>query len=89
MYLELSVLVLFTFAYGLFSKRISRLPMSGPIVFVLAGIALGPSGLEWFHADVSRSQFQVLVDLTLALILFTDASNSNFNRSRKEALTPL
>ena len=32
MYMELALLALLTFAYGLMSERISKLPMSGPIV---------------------------------------------------------
>lgn len=77
MYLEIAILAVLTFVYGLLSERISKLPMSGPIVFVLLGVGLGPVGLGWFQPDVGRSQFQMLVDLTLALVLFTDAANSN------------
>ena len=87
-YLPLAILALFTFAYGLLSGKIAKLPASGPIVFVLAGVVLGPMGLGWFHGDVGREEFHVLVDLTLALILFTDASNTNFSVLRQKWQLP-
>jgi NhaP-type Na+/H+ or K+/H+ antiporter len=88
MYLELAVIALFTFGYGLLSERIARLPMSGPIVFVLAGVTLGPMGLGWFQSDVEGTRLQHLVDLTLALILFTDAATTNFAVLRRSWQLP-
>ena len=68
MYEELAILGIFTFCYSIVSGRVEKLPTSGPIVFVAVGLLLGPLGLGLFKNDVSRDQFRVLVDLTLALI---------------------
>ena len=76
-YIEFAVVAIFAFCYSLISARLEKLPVSAPIVFVLVGLLLGPLGLGWFHGDVSREAFRVLVDITLALILFIDAANSN------------
>ncbi len=76
MYEELAVLAVFTFLFSIISGRIEKLPISGPIIFVVAGLLLGPLGLGWFEDDVSLVEGRVLVDLTLALILFIDAANA-------------
>jgi len=77
MYIELAILALFTFIYSVVAGRIEKLPVSGPIVFVITGFMLGPLGLGWFKDDVSQVEFRMLVDLTLALILFIDAANAD------------
>ncbi len=88
MYEELAVLALFTFAYSIVSKRIEGLPTSGPIVFVLAGLALGPLGLGWLGGKFDRVEFRVLVDLTLALVLFLDASTSDLSVLKRQIKIP-
>jgi NhaP-type Na+/H+ or K+/H+ antiporter len=77
MYIELAVLALFIFCYSLVAGRIERAATSGPIVFVVAGLLMGPLGLGWLDGDVSRTGLRVLADLTLALILFIDAANAD------------
>ena len=76
MYEELAVLAIFTFLFSIISGRIEKMPISGPMIFVVAGLLLGPLGLGWFEDDVSLVQGRVLADLTLALILFIDAANA-------------
>lgn len=76
MYIELAILALLTFAFALISGRVEKLPISGPIIFVLAGLVLGPLGTGWLKDDVDLSEYRTLVDVTLALILFTEAANA-------------
>ena len=45
MYTELAVLALFVFCYSLVAGRLERAVASGPIVFVFAGLLMGPIGL--------------------------------------------
>ncbi len=74
MYEELAVLSVFTFIYSVISGRVEKMAISGPIIFVCVGLVFSPLGLDWFKDDVSRIEFRVLIDLTLALILFIDAA---------------
>ena len=76
MYIELAIFALFVFCYTLIAGRLERAPASGPIVFVASGFVMGPLMLGWFDGDVSRTELQVLADLTLAVILFVDIGNS-------------
>lgn len=88
MYEQLVVLSLLAFAYCLISGKVARLPVSSPIVFVAAGFLFGPGGLGWLADDVTRDGLRTLVDLTLAVILFSDASNSNFHVLRRQWRLP-
>ena len=88
MYIELAVLALFIFCYSLVAGRLERAATSGPIVFVVAGLLMGPVVLGWFDGDVSRTGLRVLVDLTLALILFIDAANADLAILKRQFRIP-
>ena len=88
MYIELAVLALFIFCYSLVAGRVERAAASGPIVFVIAGLLMGPLGLGWFDDDVSNTELRVLADLTLALILFIDAANADLAILKRQFRIP-
>jgi NhaP-type Na+/H+ or K+/H+ antiporter len=88
MYIELAILALFIFCYSLAAGRLERAPMSGPIIFVAAGLLMGPLGLGWFDGDVSRTELRVLADLTLAVILFIDAANADLSILKRQFRMP-
>ncbi len=79
MYDVLAILALFVFLYSMIAGRLERTVISGPIIFVTAGILMGPLGLGWFNEDVSDVNFRIFADLTLAVILFIDAANIDFS----------
>jgi NhaP-type Na+/H+ or K+/H+ antiporter len=88
MYIELAVLALFVFGYSLVAGRLASTRVSGPLVFVLAGLVMGPFGLAWFDGDATRTEFRVLADLTLATVLFTDAANADLGVLRRNIRLP-
>lgn len=88
MYEELAVLAIFTFLYSIISGRIEKLPISGPMIFVTVGLLLGPLGMGWLADDVTRQDARVLVDLTLAMILFIDAANADESVLRRQFKLP-
>jgi len=88
MYIELAVLALFIFCYSLVAGRLERAATSGPIVFVVAGLLMGPLGLGWFDGDISRTGLRVLADLTLAVILFIDAANADLAILKRQFRIP-
>ena len=45
MYLELAIFALFAFFYSIVAGRLERAATSGPIVFVVAGLLMGPLGV--------------------------------------------
>jgi len=88
MYIELSVLALIVFIYSLIAGRVEQTAISGPIVFVLTGVLVGPLGFGLFDGDVSRNNLRVLADLTLALILFIDAASSDISVLKRQFKIP-
>ena len=88
MYAELALVTLIIFLFSIFSGRIERTIVSGPMIFVFIGFLLGPLGLEWFGDDVTRTDLRVLADLTLALILFIDAANADLSVLKRQMQIP-
>lgn len=89
MYNELALLALFVLLYSMVAGRLERSVVSGPIVFVAAGLLMGPLGFGWFDDDVSRVSFRVFADLTLAVILFIDAANADFSILKSQIRIPV
>ena len=56
---------------------IGRTWISDAIVFVFTGLLLGPFGLAILQFNVTAENLKTITELTLALILFTDAANAN------------
>jgi len=42
--------------------------------FLAVGFVLGGEGLGWMHLDIDGAAIHVLLELTLVLVLFTDAA---------------
>ena len=76
MYAHLAILAVFVFLYSIVAGRIERSFVSGPMIFVAAGVIVGPV-LGWFPGVATGSELRVLADLTLALFLFVDSANAN------------
>ena len=88
MYAELAILALFVFVYSIFSGRFEKTIVSGPMIFVFSGLLMGPLVLDWFQGDVTTTEFRVLADLTLAIILFIDAANADFSVLKRQLNIP-
>lgn len=70
--------------FALVAKRINSTPISGPMLFVAGGLLLGGEGLGWIETDLSNSTITVLVEATLAIVLFSDASRIELGKLRHE-----
>lgn len=80
---------LLTFLYGLVSGVIARSPISGPMVFVGIGLLVGPLGFDLFEAKIESELVQVVAEVTLIVILFTDASMIRLKALKREYGIPL
>jgi sodium/hydrogen antiporter len=80
---------LLAFVYGLFSQLADRSPVSGPMVFVTVGILASQLGLGWLEVKPSAKLVQILAEIALIIILFTDASLINLPRLIRERSLPL
>ncbi|MGB5592462.1 MAG: cation:proton antiporter [Crocosphaera sp.] len=76
-YTDWAIIAIFIIIYGLIAGRLGRTWISDAIVFVFTGLLLGPFGLGILQFNVTSENLKIIVELTLALILFTDAANAN------------
>jgi NhaP-type Na+/H+ or K+/H+ antiporter len=77
MYQDLALLGLFVFAYSLVAGRLGRTVISGPILFTAFGLTVGPLGLDLLGFHAQWHDLKLLAELTLALVLFSDAAKTN------------
>ena len=77
MYENLMVMAVFAFIFSAIAGRVERSAVTGPIVYILFGLIAGPIGLGFLDMDVHAVELRVVADLTLALVLFLDASNAD------------
>jgi sodium/hydrogen antiporter len=78
-----AVLAVFLLLYSAIAGRVERSWISGPIVFVAAGLVLGPVGLGALHLDIAAEGLRLLAEATLAMVLFTDAANADLSVVRR------
>jgi len=78
MYQNAAFLAAFLLIYSAVAGRIERSLISGPIVFTVVGLLLGPDGLGVLRTEITGEGLRLLAELTLAMVLFTDAANADF-----------
>ena len=88
MYENLAILAAFIFLYSISSKGLARTPINGAILFTAFGLFLGPFGLGLLKLDIGAEELRLLAELTLALVLFTDAANANLGVLKKSFHIP-
>jgi sodium/hydrogen antiporter len=86
---DLAVLAAVVFAFGLVSRRLEGSVLTAPIVFVIAGALLGPAGLGLVKFELDGHAVLLLGEIALALVLFTDAANTNLSSLRQNEGLPL
>ncbi|MGX1099766.1 cation:proton antiporter [Amorphus sp. MBR-141] len=60
--------------FALVGDRLARSPLSPPMVFILFGAAIGPLFLGVVEIDAAAGAVRLVAELTLILVLFSDAS---------------
>jgi NhaP-type Na+/H+ or K+/H+ antiporter len=76
-------------AYALVSGRLARTPLTAAIVFMTLGLVLGTEGLDVLRLEIRSEGMRLLVEMTLALLLFSDAARINSRRLVRESGFPI
>ena len=71
----LTVLAIVVVGYTLVASKLDRWWITGPMVFVVSGAILGPGGLDVLPLSLTNEAVVTITELTLALLLFSDASS--------------
>lgn len=88
MYENLAYLAAFVFFYSIISGKLEQTPFNGALVFMLFGLMFGQLGFELLDLNVNKEALGLLAELTLALVLFTDASSANLDVLRQSFRIP-
>lgn len=84
----LTALAVVLIAYTMVASRLDRWWITGPMVFVAAGTILGPGGLDVLHFSLGNEAILTITELTLALLLFSDASTVHLKDVEGDAGLP-
>jgi NhaP-type Na+/H+ or K+/H+ antiporter len=74
--------------WGLVSARLERWDVSAPIAFVVLGLAVTHGPTTLVHFNLHSSTIRSLAEVTLALVLFADASRVHVRALRADAALP-
>jgi NhaP-type Na+/H+ or K+/H+ antiporter len=89
MYENLALLALFALVYSAIAGAVERTWISGAIVFTAFGLLVGPIGLDLLTWETDRETIRSLAEVTLALVLFTDAAGADIAVLKKEKALPV
>jgi sodium/hydrogen antiporter len=84
-----AVLMLLVLGWAVASHLLGRLNITGALVFLVAGYLLGNPSWGPLAVDVEAPSVHLLAELTLALLLFSDASRVNVAQLRKDIYFPV
>jgi len=84
-----AVVAAFFAAYAIVARRLDRASVTAPIVMVTVGTVLGSGYLDVLPVNVTTDSIRLITELTLALILFADASTVPLREAEGDAGVPL
>ncbi len=87
--ITLSIIAAFILGYGLVSQRLQHTIISAPMAFTAFGLLLSERGLALIDAHLALEIFHFVAELTLILLLFSDASRISIKLLRKEHIIPI
>jgi len=83
----LIALLFLVFALG--SRKLASSILTGPMLFAGFGFAIGPQVLGWVELEISNRVIQAITEITLVVVLFTDAAGTDFRLFRQSGNLPL
>jgi NhaP-type Na+/H+ or K+/H+ antiporter len=76
-------------AFAMVSGRLQGTVVTAPLVFILFGWAISGGGFGGASVDVGHSAIHIIAELTLILVLFTDAARIDLGRVRRDHNLPV
>lgn len=86
--IALVVLAIVFIAYALVAAPLERRSITAPMVFVVAGGTIGLFAPEWVGVLGEPEPVKLIAELTLALLLFADASTLRWSELRQDGALP-
>ena len=85
---DVALLALVTFGLNLVSAQIRRWYLTLPMLFTAAGLILGPEVTDIVQIQIEAAGIELLAEVTLVLVLFSDASRIDLVLLRRQAALP-
>ena len=86
--LTIAVLALLVLGWSVVSDRLAKWNVTGPLFFTAAGFLLANDQWGVVPLDVDAPSVHALAEITLALLLFSDAARVNLSVLRRNLLVP-
>ena len=83
------IFLILIFFFTLISKRIEKTILTAPIIFTVAGIGVYLITPELAEVELHNHIVLLIAELTLALLLFTDATRIDTRKLLKETILPV
>jgi len=76
-------------AYGLVSQKLDGSVLTGPMLFSVFGFLAGPAYFGLIEIQVSNESLHLLAEVTLILVLFSDAASIDLMQLRRDHNLPV
>jgi NhaP-type Na+/H+ or K+/H+ antiporter len=76
-------------AYGLVSRKLEGSVLTGPMLFTAFGLVAGPAFLGIVPLQIDNQSVHLLAEVTLILVLFSDAANIDLGQLRRDHNLPV
>jgi NhaP-type Na+/H+ or K+/H+ antiporter len=83
------IIALIVLVYGIFSKSLENLNISGPMVFMFFGIVFSPLVLNIAHLDINDDIVKTIAEIALIIVLFSDSSTINIKKFKNQWKIPM
>jgi sodium/hydrogen antiporter len=84
----LIIFLLLIVIYAVVAVWLGRRSITMPMFFLVVGALLGANGLGWINLSLSTEGGKFLVEITLALLLFSDSSTLKLHQLKNDAGLP-
>jgi NhaP-type Na+/H+ or K+/H+ antiporter len=84
----IAILLIFIVLYSVVAVWLGKRSITMPMVFLAIGAITGEQGLGWINFSLSSEEMKLIVEITLALVLFADSSTLSIRRMREDAGLP-
>ena len=81
---SVSIVALGLLLFSLVSRRLAGSFLTGPLLFSAFGLLAGPFGLDAVPVEMSHETLHALAEITLILVLFSDAANTDLAQLRRD-----
>jgi len=88
-HLSLLMITVALVAFGLISKRLDGSSITGPMLFAVLGLLFGPTVFGLIELPITNDALHLLAEITLILVLFSDAANIDLGQLRRDHNLPV